>query len=72
MRCVVEHLCSLGILPTISGDIWGENGISLLGVMLHWIDDEWEMQEYVIGAKPFSLMRHTGDNIDQGGNPEHA
>ena len=49
--------------PTISSDIWGENGIALLGQLVHFIDREFNIREMVLRATPMSTIAHSGANI---------
>mgnify|MGYP006281558335 CR=1 FL=1 len=48
-----------------AGDIWSENGISLLAIMGYWIDSNFTMNEKVLICEPFSSHDHTGDNIKE-------
>lgn len=47
----------------IIGDIWSENGDSILVVMGYWIDCNFIMNEKLLVCQPFSASEHTGDNI---------
>ena len=40
----------------LSADIWGENGISLLGVMGYWIDEKWQLHEKLLMSEPFGKV----------------
>ena len=40
-------------------------GKSLLALFVHLIDDNFEMQDLLIFAKPFSEVSHTGDEIEK-------
>jgi hypothetical protein len=53
------------ISPSISGDIWSDQTISLLGITEYFINREWEFCELLVSAEPFSKERHTGDKIDE-------
>ena len=55
----IARLKKDGLGVSLSADIWGENGISLLGVMGHWIDENWEMKEKLLLCEPFGEVRHT-------------
>jgi hypothetical protein len=48
---------------TVSSDIWGENGITLLGQLVHFIDREFNICEMVLHATPMSTLAHSGANI---------
>lgn len=52
------------IKPSMGGDIWGDRGCSILGIMGYGIDSTWTMREYLLAATPFYTQRHTGDAID--------
>ena len=47
------------------GDIWSENGISLLCIMGYWIDANFVMNEKVLICQPFSNCNHTGEHIQK-------
>ena len=49
--------------PSFSTDIWSENGIALLGMLVHFIDEQFVMREMVLRASPMSTLAHTGANI---------
>jgi len=49
-----------GIQP---GDIWSCESTALLGVVVHYVDEEWELQKEVIGCEPFGNVRHTASEI---------
>jgi hypothetical protein len=49
--------------PLYEGDIWSENGLSLLAVLVHFIDKDWEMNTRLAICKGMGTMAHTGDNI---------
>jgi len=47
----------------ITCDIWtSPNGISILGITVHWIDSEWILREALISAAQLKGL-HTGENI---------
>jgi hypothetical protein len=52
-------------MASISSDISGEDGKSLLALMVHLIDSNFKMQDILIFAKPFSKVAHTAINHDQ-------
>ena len=45
---------------SISGDVWGENAISLFAVMGHWVDSDFTLQNRLLFCEPFGDVRHTG------------
>ncbi|KAK3279877.1 hypothetical protein CYMTET_12256 [Cymbomonas tetramitiformis] len=51
------------VLVSIAGDIWSEGGTSLFGILAYWFDNEFQLQERLLGAIPFSDVRHTGPEI---------
>ena len=50
-------------MPTVSLDIWSENGKSILGALQTYIDNEWEIQELLLLFDNMSDVPHTGENI---------
>jgi hypothetical protein len=54
-----------GLKPCIYGDIWGENFVSLLAVMVHWIDGSWQLMKRLVICEPYGKVSHTCDNILQ-------
>jgi hypothetical protein len=59
----VVKLQADNIEPSFSTDIWSENGIALLGMLVHFIDNQFVMREMVLRASPMSTLAHTGANI---------
>jgi hypothetical protein len=53
------------MMASISSDIWGEGGKSLLALMVHLIDSSFKLHDILIFAKPFSKPSHTTINIEQ-------
>ena len=51
-------------MVSISADIWGEDGKSLLALMVHLIDKDFKLHDILIFAKPFSKVAHTAVNIE--------
>jgi len=51
-------------MVSISSDIWGEDGKSLLALMVHLIDSNFKLHNILIFAKPFSKISHTSINIE--------
>jgi GTPase len=47
----------------MTGDIWGENGKSILCLALHWMDEEFKMIYRVIKVIKCSNISHTGHAI---------
>ena len=67
-KCVrkTQNILNSGIFPSLSGDLWSKNGMALLGLMLHAIDEmvddgnlKWNMSEWLAGAIPASAHHHT-------------
>ena len=54
------------IEPSFSTHIFSENGIALLGMLVHFvIDNQFGMREMVLRASPMSTLAHTGANIKE-------
>ena len=51
-------------MVSISADIWSEDGKSLLALMVHLIDSNFNLHDILIFAKPFSKVAHTALNIE--------
>lgn len=65
VRQVNEALRQDHRLPSIGGDIWSSknHSISLLGMTQYHINSNWEIEELLLAADPFSRESHTGDAI---------
>ena len=50
-------------LHSCVGDIWSENGISILAVMGYWITKNMQLREKLLVVIGWEKDRHTGDNI---------
>ena len=59
----VEKLLAENIDPCLSADLWSENGIALLGQILHLIDTDFKCRELLVRATPMSEMAHTAENV---------
>ena len=59
----VQTVVASGTLVSVSLELWGENGIALLGMMATFIDTKWTIQERLIRAAPMGGTRHSGVNI---------
>lgn len=55
-------LRAAGIKPAMAGDIWSDNGVSVLGICEYYMKDDWTIHELVLAASPFS-ERHTAEAI---------
>ena len=53
------------MMVSISSNIGGEDGKSLLALMVHLIDSNFKLHDILIFAKPFSKVAHTAINIEQ-------
>ncbi|KAK3246185.1 hypothetical protein CYMTET_44264 [Cymbomonas tetramitiformis] len=62
-KALQAELKADGVLPSISGYIWSENGIALFGILAYWIDGDGRYFERLVGTIPFSEVRHTGAEI---------
>jgi hypothetical protein len=50
-------------MVSISGNVWGENAISLFAVMGHSVDEGFQLQNRLLFCEPFGSVRHTGKII---------
>jgi hypothetical protein len=53
----------LGVGPCLAADIWGENGISLLGVLGYWVDISFVLHEKLLMYEPFSEVCMVAKNL---------
>ena len=53
----------LGVGPCLAADIWGENGISLLGVLGYWVDSSFVLHEKLLMCEPFSEVCMVAKNL---------
>ena len=51
--------------PSIALDIWGEGGKSILGLLVYFIDEYFQMNELLLMALPFSNVAHNGVQIEK-------
>ena len=65
--CSVHGPSASGVKPSISGDLWSDNGMSLFGIYAHGITDMWVMEKALIGLVACEKERHTADNITRSG-----
>ncbi|KAK3245175.1 hypothetical protein CYMTET_45239 [Cymbomonas tetramitiformis] len=54
-----------GILPSLGGDIWSQGGIAIFGILVYWLDENFCIQERLLGALPFSEQRHTAEELEK-------
>ncbi len=64
ITAAMDALREEGIRPSIAGDIWSEGGISVFGILVYYIDRNFEYCERLVSAIPFSDVRHTGVEIE--------
>ena len=60
LRGDIKRLTDYKVMPSLSADIWGENGKSLFGVLLYYIDIDFVMHEkvcFAVSACRFCLVR---------------
>jgi hypothetical protein len=77
LLAMIAGLSKEGIMPSIAADIWGENGIGLLGVTGYAImpraakfnkegveveEGKFVIKEVLLAASPFSGQTHTGES----------
>ena len=48
-RDFIVRLLKSGVKPTISGDLWSENGMGLFGIYAHGITETWVVEKVLIG-----------------------
>ena len=63
VKAEVAALKEEGQRASISGDIWGENGIAMLAILLHWVSPDFKMQTRLAACVPFGDVSHTAENI---------
>lgn len=56
LRGDMQRLAAEKVMPSLSADIWGENGKSLFGVLLHYIDKDFVMHEKARPQMYFYLL----------------
>ena len=57
------RLLRSGVKPTITGDLWSENGMGLFGIYAHSISDTWVLETALIGLVGCESKRHTAEHI---------
>ena len=62
-RDFIVRLIKSGVRPSISGDLWSENGMGLFGIYAHGITETFEMEKYLIALIACDSERHTAQNI---------
>ncbi|KAK3245227.1 hypothetical protein CYMTET_45194 [Cymbomonas tetramitiformis] len=60
----LKALLEEGILRSIAGDIWSQGGISIFGILVYWLDSDFQLHEHLLTAIPFSKVRHTGSELE--------
>ncbi|KAK3272023.1 hypothetical protein CYMTET_19654, partial [Cymbomonas tetramitiformis] len=60
----LKELLEEGILPSICGDIWSQGGISIFGILVYWVDKNFEFQSRLLAAIPVLSVRHTGVELE--------
>eukprot|EP00854_Cymbomonas_tetramitiformis_P026457 gene26457-biopygen27397 len=65
LKLSLKALKTEGILPSIGGDIWSQGGISIFGILVYWLDESFEVHEGLLGALPFSSVRHTALELEK-------
>ncbi|KAK3277620.1 hypothetical protein CYMTET_14389 [Cymbomonas tetramitiformis] len=64
-RAKIFKLIAAGVSPSTAIDIWSENGIALLGILLYfWSAGANTVEELLVRAVPFGEIAHTGEEID--------
>ena len=62
-REAVAQMKKTGVKPSMAADIWSDTDVSLLATTLYFIDENWAMQEWLVGCTGFAKERHNADNI---------
>ena len=62
-RDFIVRLIKSGVKPTISGDLWSDNGMGLSGIYAHGITESWVVEKALIGLVACESERHTAENI---------
>ena len=57
------RLINSGVKPSISGDLWSDNGMGRFGIYAHGITESWNMEKALIGLVACESERHTAANI---------
>ena len=59
----IKRLLKSGVRPSISGDLWSDNGMGLFGIFAHGITETFVMEKYLIALIACDSERHTAPNI---------
>ena len=62
-RDFVVRLIKSGVRPTITGDLWSDNGMGLFGIYAHGITETWKLEKALIGLVACETERHNATNI---------
>ncbi|KAK3246174.1 hypothetical protein CYMTET_44280 [Cymbomonas tetramitiformis] len=65
VMAAIRDLLAEGISPSIGGDVWSQSGASIFGILLYWLDEDFNLHEKVLGAIPFSSVRHNADQLEK-------
>ena len=63
LRGDLKKLAEDQVMPSLSADIWGENGKSLLGVLLYYVDRDFVMHEKVRCLHVHIFLVYTRDEL---------
>ena len=63
----MRRLLKSGVKPSISGDLWSENGMGLFGIYAHGFTETWVMEKALIGLVACETKRHNADNTSPSG-----
>jgi len=63
LQKLIDDVLASGVYISVSVDIWGENGISLFGILATFVDKECQLRNVLLRAAPMSTSRHTALNI---------
>ena len=62
-RDFIKRLIMSGVKPSITGDLWSDNGMGLFGIYAHGITETWVIEKKLIGLVACESERHTAANI---------
>ena len=65
VREEIKAVRKQNVSPSIAIDIWSDGMLSILAVLVYYIDDEFKLNEKLAWAVPYSEVEHTGENIEK-------
>ena len=61
----IKAIQALNVSPSIAIDIWSDGFMSILAILVYYIDDEFILHEKLAWAVPYSEIEHTGVEIEK-------